>query len=97
MAVHDGDHVGPRAVDLAVDEAFEIRARRVRLGRVAVEIELDDVGGGDERGRHAARDQEMVRVLRMACADMAEAVDHALLIEDVVGVDEIVEDGGVDC
>ena len=66
------------------------------LRRVAVEIELDDVGGGDERGRHAARDQEVRRVLRMPHADMAEAVDDGLLVEDVIGIDEIVEDGRID-
>ena len=63
---------------------------------VAVEIELDDVVGGDERGRHAARDQEALGILRMAHGDMAEAVDDALLVENVIGIDEIVDDGGID-
>ena len=95
VAVHDGDHIGARAVNLAVDKAFEIGARRVGLRRVAVEIELDDIGGRDKRRRHAARDQEVVRILRMPRADMAEAIDDALLVEDVIGIDEIVEDGGI--
>ncbi len=43
-------HVGPRAVDLAVDEALEIDRRASAVDRVAVEIEFDDVAARHQRG-----------------------------------------------
>ena len=62
---------------------------RVRVHRIAVEIELQDVGRGDRRGRHVARQQEAIRARRMACADVPERVEHALRDEDAVGGREI--------
>jgi hypothetical protein len=52
--VHHGGHVGPRLVDLAVDEALEEDAAAALIDRVRVEIELHDVFRGDERGRERA-------------------------------------------
>ena len=63
--------------------------RPSRVDRLAIAIELHDVGRGDEAGRHAARQEEMVRALVVAHADMAEAVDDALVVKDAVGGDEI--------
>ena len=95
MAVHDRHHVGPGAVDLAMDEALEIDAPGLAIARRAVQVELDDVAGLDGGGRHVARQQEMVRVLVVAHARMAEGVDHALVEQDVVGVDQILQQVGV--
>ena len=35
----------------------------------------------------------MVRIVGMACADVAEGIDHALVGEDAVGGDDLFEDG----
>jgi len=78
-----------------MDVAFEIEGTPLRVDGIAVAVEFHDVIGGDEAGRHAARQQEVLRVLVVAHADMAEAVDHALVIEDSIGRDEIVDQGGI--
>jgi hypothetical protein len=56
--VHDGHHVGPRAVDGAVDEALQVHAPVVRVQRRAVQRELQDVACRDLARRHVAREQE---------------------------------------
>ena len=77
-----------------MDEALEEHRAAAGIDRVAVEIELHDVVGGDERRRQRARHQEVVGIGRMPCADMAEAVDHAELRKDAAADGDILEQGG---
>src|SRR5208282_6886517 len=72
-------------VDRAVDEAFEIDRAAARVDGRSVEIELHDVLGRDQPRRHAARQEETPGIARDAQADMAEAVDHALVEQYPVG------------
>ena len=58
---------------------------------VAVEIELDDVVLGDEAGAPRARQEITSGILRMANADVAEGIDHALVAEDAVRHHEIAD------
>ena len=81
MAVHDRLDLGMGLVDLAVDKSFEIERAAVRLDRIAVAVEFHEVGGGNQAGRHAARQEEMLGVFVVTHADMAEAVDDALVIK----------------
>src|ERR1700726_4177935 len=60
MAVHDRLDLGLGLIDLAVDKSFEIDGTALRIDRIAVAVEFHDVGGGDQAGRHAARQQEML-------------------------------------
>ena len=89
-------HVRPRLVDLAVDEALEEHAAAALVDGIAIEIELHDVGGGDVRRRHRARHQVAVRIGRVADADMAKGVEHALIGQNAVRRDEIVDQCGID-
>ena len=82
MAVHDRHHLGPRAVDLAVDVALDEALALVAGERLAVGVELHQVGGGDQRRRARARHDEVVRALVAARADVAVGVEHAVLRED---------------
>ena len=79
-------------VDLAVDEAFDVKRAATRVERVAVEVELHDVVGRDQSRSHAARQEEARRVGLLPRADMPETVDHALLGENAVGGDEILDE-----
>ena len=58
MAVDDRLNIGPRAVDLAVDEPLQIYAATFGIERRAVEVEGDDVVAPDEARRHVAREQK---------------------------------------
>ena len=89
--MHDGHHIGPGAVDLAVDEAFQIGAAIVVSAR-PVQVEAHDVAARDKGRRHAAGQPKMAGMHRVAHAYVAEGVHHALSIQDVVGVHEIRED-----
>ncbi len=91
MTVHDRHDLGLRPEDLAVDEALEIGRAALRIDRVAVEVEFHDVGRRNQPRRHAARQQKALRVLVVAGADMAEPVDHALVEENAVGGDDILD------
>ena len=61
-------HIRAGAVDLRMDEAFQIYGRAPRALRCAVEIEREDVVVAHERGRHAASEQEMLRGLVVRAA-----------------------------
>ena len=90
MRMDDGVHIRPRAVDLAVDEALEeMRDARRRADRLAVEIVLDDVGGGDEGRGEVAPEQIAAGIRGVAKADMAIGVEHALVDQNAVRRDEV--------
>lgn len=40
MAVDDGQHVGPGAIDLAVDSSLEVDAPAARVDRIALQVEF---------------------------------------------------------
>ncbi len=91
VAVHDRLHLRARLVDLPVDKALQVAGAAARVDGVAVEIEFHDVGGGDQRRRHASRQQKAVRVPVVPGADMAKAVEHPLIGEDAIGGDKIAD------
>jgi len=74
-----------------MDEAFLIDRAAAAVDGVAVEVELHDVLGHDAARRLGHRHQKAIRSCRVTRADMTETVDHALLVEDAVGGDEIVD------
>ena len=82
-------------VDFAVDETLEIGCTAPRVDGVAVEIEFHDIAGGDQRRRHASRQQEAAWVLVVPGTDMAEAVEHTLCGEDTIGGNEIADQLGI--
>ena len=89
--------VRPRLEDGGVDEALEIERARLVAHRLAVEAELDDVVALHQVGRERAGEEEVLRIVGMADADMAVGVDHVLLGEDAVGDHEILDDGVERC
>src|SRR5205814_4737688 len=76
-------------------EALTNARRRLRIHGIAVEIVLEDVGGGREPGRKIARLEEMIRVREAAHAHVAEAVEDVLVVENPVRHDKIVDQPGV--
>jgi hypothetical protein len=91
MAVDDGADLRPGAIDLGVDEALEIDGTAIVAEGSGVEIEGHDIRFRHQPGRHVAGQQEGVFALVVAHADMAEAVDDALVEQDAVGGDEILD------
>ena len=92
MAVDDRHHVGTGAVDLAVDEALAGELAAAAVGRVRVEVEHHDVALLHRARRAVARDQEAIGTLVVARADVAVTVEHALVREDVVRKDEVIDE-----
>ena len=81
-------------VDLAVNEAFAIgRAFFAGGHRVAVQIQFQDVSGGDLGGRYGSRDQVAAGSRRSADTDVAECIDNLLLSKNMVGRDDVFDQG----
>jgi len=91
MAMDHGVDVRPGTIDLRVDETLLINRAAATIDGVAVEIEFHDVVGGDAPGRLRLGNQETIRPRRMPHADVAVTVDDALVIEDAVGGDEVLD------
>src|SRR5262249_44815612 len=91
MAVQHGVDVRTRLVDLRVDETLRVDRSVAAVDRLRLEVELHDVRLADTARRERGRHQEAVLALGMADADMAEAVDHTLAVENAIGGDEIVD------
>ncbi len=89
MIVNDGHHVGPRLVDLAVDESLPVAGSRVADG-LAVEIVFDDVGRRHQARREGARKKIMIGIRGIAQADVAVAVQDAFRRQDVIGGHQVV-------
>ena len=84
-------HVGARFIDGAVDEALDVRRRRIIGQRRAVERELENVLRFDQLRAARAREQVALGMQRMSHADVSISIDHALRREDAVGDDEVVD------
>src|SRR5690242_8034144 len=93
MAVHDRLHFRAHRVDLAMDEALEIRIAHIALLYVRGEVVGLDVSARDELRRERTRQEVAVGAVRMANADVAEAIEDPEPGKDAVGGDEIVEQG----
>ena len=91
MGVHHRVDVRPRPVDFGMDEAFRIDRPVVLADDLAVHAECHDVGCFHQPRRARPRHQEALGVARIAPADVAVAVDDALVVEDAVADDEIVD------
>src|SRR5262249_17044808 len=91
MAMYHGVDVRPGAIDLGVDETLLIDRAAATINGIAVEIEFHDVVGGDAPRRLRLGNQKMIRPRRMPHADVAVSVDDALVIEDAVGRDEVLD------
>src|SRR5215831_13284119 len=96
MAVHDCVDVRTQLVDLAVDEALAVDRSAARIEGVAVEIERDQVVDRDIAWCDGLHLQVEVGIARVADADMAERIEHAVVGEDVVGGDQIDRDLAVE-
>ena len=88
-----GLDVAPGLIDLAVDVALPVQPGRIGCDGLAVEVDLDDVGTGDERGRHGARHEKAFGILGGAGADVAEAVQDAFVRQNMTRGDEIGDAG----
>src|SRR5262245_54956388 len=93
MAVKDCVDVGARLVDLGMDETLGVDRAAALVDRLALEVELHDVGLADTARRERGRHQETVLALGMAGADVAEPVDHALAVENAIGGYKVVDRG----
>ena len=91
MTVHDRLHVGPLLVDLAVDEALAVEPVLGRRNRHAVEIVGEQILFGDEHRRQMARHHVLLRVLVVPDAEVTERVDDAVLEEDLVADEQILD------
>src|ERR1700732_3052649 len=89
MAVEGGLNVRASTIERSVNEAFEVNAAAGSINGRAVSVVLENIFCGHQARRHAARHQEMLRVFLVAHTNVAEAVDDALIVEDAIGVDEI--------
>ena len=103
MTMHDAFRVREFLEHRPVDEALAVALWRGRVhGRRVGDPVGDEVGAGfDERGRAGVvgREQVLGFVHGVADRDVAEGVDEALLVEDVVCADEETEglqEGGGD-
>jgi len=91
VVVHYRHDVGPGLVDFAVDIALAHRLAAGVVQRPAVEVVFEDVLGLHPLRRDGVRQVIAVRILRRAQADVAIGVDHAVLGEDAVRGDQVVE------
>ena len=89
--MNDGGDVGPGAIDFAVNEAFEIDRAPIRPHDRAVGVEFQDVRRLHQGRRHVAGEPKAIRTFGAAGAHMTEAVEHVLVEQDVIGVDEVID------
>src|SRR5216684_1069380 len=74
VAVHDRHHFGPRAIDLAMNVAFDESLPALSWKRFAVRVELHHVHRRDQRRRARARHDEALGAAVAAGADMAVGI-----------------------
>jgi hypothetical protein len=85
VIVHHGADVQPALIDRTMDGAFAIHCTAALIDWIAIEIELHDVVQDNKFGATRPRHEKPVASLRMANADMAEAVNYSFSREDAIG------------
>src|SRR5260370_20464649 len=91
VAMHNSLNVGTRPINSRVNETLEVNGAPSRIDRRALQVEFENILSCDQTRRHAARQQKLCRVLLVANADVAETVEHALVVEDPISVDQILD------
>src|ERR1700687_3291895 len=95
MAVDDRPNIGAGAIDLAVNEPLQIHAASLRIECGTVQVESDDVFAPHETRRHVAREQEEAERLVVPHTDMTKAVDDALLVQNAISDNQLVDKFGI--
>ena len=96
MAVNDGHHIRPGAINLAVDEALDIGAPALHIVHVAVQVAGQNIVSHHQCRGHAAGDQKALGVGVVTHADVAKTVEHAFVHQNVIGHDQVVNDCGIE-
>jgi hypothetical protein len=94
MVMTDRMDVGPRLIDLAVDDHLAVEPHARRHHRLGIERHLQDVGRLDQLRGAVPRNEIAARILRVAGTDMPECIDDAFVGKNAVGDGELVAQGG---
>src|SRR5687768_1344665 len=89
MTVHDRIDVRALAIDLAVNESLKINPAARGVYRLTVQSELNDVIWPHTTWRHISSEQESVGTRVVPNTDMPEGIDDALVKQNMVGDDKI--------
>ena len=84
-------HIRARRVDRGMDECAPSEGRANASRRLPVEVELHDVVYADRARIARAREQEALRVGRMAHADIPERIEQSQIRQDPVGDHQILD------
>ena len=94
VVVTHGIDVGPRFVDLAVDDHLAVETHVGGHDRLGIQRHLQDIGRLDQLRGAVPRDEIAVRILGIADADVSERVDNAFIGENAVGDGQFVAQFG---
>src|SRR5215472_6029370 len=95
MTMNDGTNVGPGSIDLRVNKAFQVEWKSLRIDRIAVQIEFDQILGGYQLRCERSRHDEAVRRAIVPGADVTETIQHTMLRENPVCSDQIFDKLGI--
>ena len=82
--MNDSGYIWSGAIDRRMDESLDIHPRAARDDGFPVPIECQDVRRADQRRCHVPGQIELVRLLFISYADMAEPVQYPLVVKDMV-------------
>src|SRR5262245_1540771 len=95
MVVHNGLYIRARLVNFAVNEPLDVETAAPRIDRIAVEIKLENVGGGYEFGCNRTRQKIAIRIVIVSHADMTESIQNPLLGQNPVRRNQVFNEVGM--
>src|SRR5215831_21221414 len=93
--VDNGIDIRAYFVNFAMNVPLNVHELALLIDRVGIEVVFHDVLGRDDRRGFGARQKIAIRSTAVAHAYMAVAIEDALVGENAVGGDEIVDCGGI--
>ena len=96
MAMHNGHHIRPGTIDLAVDEALQKRLAGVAADGVRLQVELHHIADFGNRRRARAGHHKMIRIAITARTQMAIGIQHLVPGQDMQAVDQVFQQGLAD-
>ena len=97
MAVDDGHDIGPRAINGRVNVPLDINGFPARVHRLSILVKFKNVAGRNQSRRHAAGHKKMTRIKVAAHADVPKAIEHFMVNQDMVGINEVFDKHCVAC
>src|SRR5437660_8831393 len=92
MIVNDGFDVGTGSVDFCMNESLRVQRASLCIDSITVEVQFDQIRRRHKLRSQRSRQDEAIGIPVVPGAHVSKPVENALLAEDAISSDEILDE-----